>query len=148
MRCPVSVCRLRGVVISHGGPLRLKCLEIFVEIFSPNCPMDWTGLRRQTPRRLGRCRRPAEVLDHLRNRRPSSNESRASWRRFEPRRLANAANAEAHGRTAPHLKRRCWIMPCFDQAPAKRQHRRGARSYSKRAATIRTDQLGANCCLY
>src|SRR5262245_7722737 len=60
---PLSPVQARGVVISHGGPLRLKCPEIFAENFSPNYP-TWVEarLRRHAPRQLG-CQ-PREIFRH------------------------------------------------------------------------------------
>jgi hypothetical protein len=81
----------------------------------------------------------------LRNGRPSSNESGASWRWFELRRFADVANAQAQSRAAPRFKGRFRIVPRFDQQAAQRQYRCGtAHCHSKCGAAFRTDQLGAN----
>src|SRR5262249_51686318 len=91
-----------------------------------------------------------EGRGRFRNGRPSSNvrvadETHSSGRRFELRCLTDAANAQAQSRAAPSLKRHYWIMPRFDQQPAKRQYWRGAaRRHPERGATIRTDQFGKN----
>jgi hypothetical protein len=63
--------------------------------------------------------------------------------------LADRADTQAKDIATPHLKRCCRIMPCFDEQPAKRQHRCAATHvHPERGATIRIDQLGVNCGLY
>jgi hypothetical protein len=60
--------------------------------------------------------------------------------------LTDRADSKAKDVATPHLKRHCRIMPRFDEATAKCQYRRRpVRRHPERAATIRINQLGADC---